>query len=33
MIIEGKSNEEIKDRWKAEVEQFKLQRKPYLLYE
>ena len=30
---EGKSAEEIKARWKDDVEKFKVQRKPYLLYE
>ena len=33
MIIEGKSAEEIKSRWKGDVEKFKEQRKPYLLYQ
>ncbi len=33
MIIEGKSNEEIKAMWKEDVENFKVQRKPYLIYE
>lgn len=33
MIIDGKSAEEIKKMWKGDVEQFRLQRKPYLLYE
>jgi len=33
MIKEGKSAEEIKARWQADVEQFKVQRKPYLLYD
>ncbi len=33
MIIAGKSNEEIKAMWKEDVENFKIQRKPYLLYE
>ena len=33
MIIEGKSAEEIKNRWKGDVEKFKEQRKPYLLYQ
>ncbi len=32
MIKEGKSAEEIKERWKPDVEKFKAQRKPYLLY-
>lgn len=33
MIEEGKSADEIKATWKADVEKFKRQRKPYLLYE
>jgi len=33
MIEAGKSAEEIKARWKPDVEKFKEQRKPYLLYE
>ncbi|MCL1937977.1 MAG: DUF1343 domain-containing protein [Candidatus Azobacteroides sp.] len=33
MIIEGKSAKEIKACWQADVEKFKIQRKPYLLYE
>jgi uncharacterized protein YbbC (DUF1343 family) len=33
MIIDGKSADEIKKMWKGDVEKFKLQRKPYLLYE
>lgn len=33
MIQAGKSAEEIKASWQTEVEQFKKQRKPYLLYE
>ena len=33
MIKQGKSAEEIKVRWKPDVEKFKEQRKPYLLYE
>jgi uncharacterized protein YbbC (DUF1343 family) len=33
MIKEGKSADEIKAMWKDDVEKFKLQRKPYLLYE
>ncbi|MBB4035265.1 uncharacterized protein YbbC (DUF1343 family) [Dysgonomonas hofstadii] len=33
MIIEGKSNEEIRKMWQGDVEKFKQQRKPYLLYE
>ena len=32
MIKAGKSAEEIKARWKGDVEKFKKQRKPYLLY-
>lgn len=32
MIKEGKSADEIKQMWKGDVEQFKQQRKPYLLY-
>ena len=32
MIEAGKSAEEIKSRWKEDVEKFKEQRKPYLLY-
>ena len=28
-----KSAEEIKNRWKGDVEKFKEQRKPYLLYQ
>lgn len=32
MIKEGKSAEEIKATWKADVEKFKKQRRPYLLY-
>lgn len=32
-IIAGKTAEEISKRWHCEVEQFKQQRKPYLLYE
>ena len=32
-IEQGKSAEEIKAMWKDDVEKFKLQRKPYLLYE
>ena len=31
-ILQGKSAEEIKDSWKDDVEKFKKQRKPYLLY-
>lgn len=33
MIKEGKSADEIKSMWKSDVEQFKILRKPYLLYE
>ena len=33
MIKEGKSADEIKAVWKNDVEKFKIQRKPYLLYE
>lgn len=33
MIKEGKTADEIKAMWKDDVEQFKVQRKPYLLYE
>lgn len=32
MIISGKSADEIKKMWKSDVEKFRLQRKPYLLY-
>lgn len=32
MIGEGKSAAEIKERWKGDVEKFKEQRRPYLLY-
>ena len=32
MIVEGKSNEEIREIWKGDVEKFKKQRKQYLLY-
>ena len=32
MIKAGKSADEIKATWKADVEKFKAQRKPYLLY-
>ena len=32
MIIQGKSADEIKAMWKNDVEKFKVQRKPYLLY-
>ncbi|MFG5859448.1 DUF1343 domain-containing protein, partial [Dysgonomonas sp. Shenzhen-Wh21] len=33
MIKQGKSASEIKEMWKDDVENFKNQRKPYLLYE
>ncbi|NDW12512.1 DUF1343 domain-containing protein [Bacteroides sp. 214] len=33
MIKEGKSADEIKEMWKEDVEKFKVQRRPYLLYE
>jgi uncharacterized protein YbbC (DUF1343 family) len=33
MIIEGKSNNEIKAVWREDVEKFKIQRRIYLLYE
>ena len=33
MIAQGKSAEEIKETWKADVELFKVQRRPYLLYQ
>lgn len=33
MIMEGKSADEIKEMWKGDVERFKVERKPYLLYE
>ncbi len=33
MIVAGKSAKEIKARWKNDVESFRTQRKPYLLYE
>ncbi|MGC9151561.1 MAG: exo-beta-N-acetylmuramidase NamZ family protein [Microbacter sp.] len=32
MIESGKSAKEIKARWKSDVEKFKIERKPYLLY-
>lgn len=32
MIIQGKSADEIKAMWKGDVEKFKQQRKPYLIY-
>ena len=32
-IIAGKSAEEIKASWQADIESFKVQREPYLLYE
>ena len=33
MIKQGKNAEEIKARWKPDVEKFKVERKPYLLYD
>lgn len=33
MIIDGKSSDEIREKWQPDVEKFKIQRKPYLLYE
>lgn len=33
MIMEGKSNAEIKESWKEDVEKFRRRRAPYLLYE
>lgn len=33
MIVQGKSNDEIRAMWQDDVEHFKQQRKPYLLYE
>lgn len=33
MIIDGKSNQEIKARWQKDIEKFSKQRKPYLLYD
>ena len=33
LIAQGKSADEIKATWKADVELFKVQRKPYLLYD
>ncbi|MDD2475723.1 MAG: DUF1343 domain-containing protein, partial [Dysgonamonadaceae bacterium] len=32
MIMDGKTNEEIKAMWQDDVAKFKVQRKPYLLY-
>lgn len=32
MIIEGKSSGQIKDSWKQDIELFKTQRRPYLIY-
>jgi uncharacterized protein YbbC (DUF1343 family) len=32
MIKQGKSAEEIRATWQDDVEKFKVQRKPYLLY-
>ena len=33
MIEQGKTAEQIKATWKADVEKFKKQRRPYLLYQ
>ncbi|EOA50436.1 hypothetical protein HMPREF1532_01487 [Bacteroides salyersiae WAL 10018 = DSM 18765 = JCM 12988] len=33
MIKQGKNADEIKAMWKEDVEKFKIQRKPYLIYE
>ena len=33
MIIAGKSADEIRSRWQTDVEEFKLLRRKYLLYE
>lgn len=33
MIEEGKTADEIKASWQEDIEAFKAQRKPYLLYE
>ena len=33
MIEQGKDADEIKAMWKEDVEKFKVQRRPYLLYE
>jgi uncharacterized protein YbbC (DUF1343 family) len=33
MIMDGFSADEIKEKWKTVVEQFKIRRRPYLLYE
>jgi len=33
MIMQGKSNEEIRAMWKEDVQKFQIQRRPYLLYE
>ena len=33
MIISGADAEQIEARWKNDVERFRIQRKPYLLYE
>ena len=33
MIEQGKDADEIKVMWKEDVEKFKVQRRPYLLYE
>ena len=32
MIIEGKSSGQIKDSWKQDIELFRIQRRPYLIY-
>ena len=32
MIEEGRKQEEIRDSWREDVEQFKTERRPYLLY-
>ena len=32
MIIEGKNSRQIKDSWKEDVERFRVQRRPYLIY-
>jgi hypothetical protein len=33
MIIAGKSADEIRSRWQTDVEEFKILRRKYLLYE
>ena len=33
MLVAGAGADEIKSRWKGDVERFLVQRKPYLLYE